>query len=105
MTAEQILTSWNQIREVCHHRPQGWFALLSVAAAYPKAVSRADIGRAVGYRGHNGLNLPTMKKWERAGLVTLDYHARPAGSSPGPKVIIATATPKLFRLLRLKMPD
>lgn len=103
MTAQDILDRWHGIRDVCHHRPQAWFAWLDLCAQHPFPVSRHRLSRRNGY-SDAGIPQATLVKWQRAGLVTLGK-GRPHGTRPGPAVTVVTATPKLFRLLRLPSPD
>lgn len=97
MTAADILTSWRAVQPALR-RFMSWVTLLTIAEAGEQGISRADLTRrAFGNRGK--LDSRTERKWQVAGLVTIEMVDRPRPG--GPKTTLITITPKGLKFLRL----
>lgn len=93
MKAKEILAVWDRSKGLFSHQPSTWLRLLRIAAAGSAGRVKTDLW----VNRDDGI-ARLLRKWETAGLVTLEWALR-AHPKGGRSTRVIKATPKLYRLL------
>lgn len=103
LKAADVFAAWRAVEPLFrsrHFSPVQWLALVQACAAGPGGVLFAKLSpraRAVGYTVT--FNLASVRKWQKAGLVTTAYDYQ--HGKPGRAPLRIFATEKLSALLRM----
>lgn len=99
MTAAQLHASYEAVAPVFSNRPGAWLKLVHIVAAGEAGLNLSALRRSDRNPSSASNNLNLVRRWQKAGLVTITLMQRPHGRGRAPLLI--RATPKARQLLRL----
>lgn len=101
MTASDILKIYRKAAPALGYHASAWVALLTLCEAGDAGMSLSDLTAHHAVRGQGTQTV--LRRWVLAGLATVTER-RASGTLGGRPCKVYTATPKLYKLLRLDQP-
>lgn len=101
MTAAEILNIYRQAAPALGYRASAWITMLTLCEAGDAGMSLSDLTKYHAVQGQGAQTV--LRRWVHAGLATVTER-RASGVLGGRRCKIYTATPKLYKFLRLDQP-